>query len=86
MCLLVFKWHSSSTAMARTTTTTSTVTSNGHHLHNTNSIPVSTDVTYSVTESISPPSATGNGIDAKSQGNIYSSTYMHKCNVIQLFI
>ena len=61
-----------------TTTTSSIVTSDGHHLQ-TNSTPVSTDVTFSTTESISYPSSTGNsGIGDTSQGiSLYANAYLY---------
>ena len=63
-------YHFSSTASTRTdkTTTSSIVTSDGHQLH-TNSTPLSTDVTFSITESMSPPSSTDSGT-----GNALQST------------
>jgi len=51
-------------------TTSSIVTSDGHHLQ-TNSTPVPTDVTLSITESTSPPSTNGSGIGNESQGNVF---------------
>ncbi|XP_065894594.1 uncharacterized protein [Dysidea avara] len=54
------------TTVTSTTTVSSEVTSGGHHLH-TNSTPVSTDVTFSVAESVSSLSSTSSGIDYAQQ-------------------
>ena len=59
-----------------TTTTSSIVTSDGHQFH-TDSTPVSTDVTFSVTESISSPSSTGGTTGDDSQG---------KCILLNLYL
>ncbi|XP_065894589.1 uncharacterized protein [Dysidea avara] len=58
------------TTMMTTTTISSEVTSNGHHLH-TNSTPVSTDVTFSVTESIITPASPGTEIGDAHQVSAY---------------
>jgi len=49
------------------TTNSGVTTSGGNHIH-TNPSPISTDVAYSITEPISPPSSTGSGIGSARQG------------------
>ena len=73
------------TMVTDTTTASSIVTSDGHHLH-TNSTPVSTDVTSSITESISYPSSTGSsGIGDTSQGNSFLYA-MHICIIYAAYM
>ena len=62
--------------MMTTTTISSEVTSNGHHLH-TNSTPVSTDVTFSVTESIITPASPGTEIGDAHQGTVCVCVCLH---------
>ena len=67
------------TTVTSTTTVSSEVTSGGHHLH-TNSTPVSTDVTFSVAESVSSPSSTSSGIDYAQQG---MCIHVSVCTILQ---
>ena len=61
------------------TTNSGITTSGGNHLR-TNSSPISTDVTYSSAELISPPSSTGSGIGGARQGTcVYIHVFLYVC-------
>lgn len=77
----LYHFLSTATTSADTTTSSSIVTSDDYHLH-TNSTPVSTDVTLSITVSL--PASAGSGIGDDSQGN--SSVYVFYDAIIPILM